>query len=193
MLRYEFRDISNTRLKPCRECLNLGSCDRYSRKASAFGECMYGRFTYKHPEVTDFNATWILLQIKRGILGSRVVAESTLQKHRLDVFLFPNDAPTIEECQIFVKVMIEFMAFVRQREEEYSKLKRGRSNAFIAFVNSIINTKIKVEGKEVMVYSKNEPLNEIIKKIVLKDKYIFRIINSEEEAKSWWAPIMNVS
>jgi len=193
MLRYEFNDTTSTRIRSCRECLDSGFCDRYSRKASPFGECMYGRFTYKHPEVTDFNVTWILLQIKRGILGSRVVAESALQKHRLDTYLFPEEAPTIEECQIFVEVMIEFMAFIRKREEEYNKLKRGRTNTFIAFVNSIINTKIKVEGKEVMVYSKNEPLNERIKKVTLKNKCIFRTINSEEEAKSWWVPIMNVS
>jgi len=190
MLRFEYKDTTNTRIRQCKECIDYHSCPKYTRKFNPeFGECIHGRFINKRPEVNGYNAIWLLLQIKRELIFSRSVTESLLQSYRLDSKIFNETTPSIGECQIFIELMKTFQLFIRERCIEYDKLKTNRKNSYVAFVNSILDTKIKVEGDEVMVFSKNEPLVETLKDITLKEKYMFRTIITEQEANSWWGPI----
>jgi len=189
MFRYEYKDTTSTRLRQCKECLKYNSCLKYTRKFNPeFGECMDGKFPYKRPEINNFNVRWYLLQIKRDIMYSESVAESLMQSYRLDSIIFTEKTPTFSETEMFLKLMKAFQLFLIDRDFECSKMKSNYS-AYIALVNSIIDTKMKVEGNEVMVYSRNERLIETLTEVSLKNKFKFRTIATEEEANSWWVPI----
>ena len=60
----------------------------------------------------------------------------------------------------------------------YNKIKRDINSAKVAFVNSIIKTRIKIINTDIYLYTYNSELLDRIKAKVKKEGYTFNIINN---------------
>jgi len=188
MLRYEYRNTFSRIVKSCRDCLNYDTCDNYTMKTkNELGPCMDARFEYKHPKVTNENASWVLFQIQREVMLSKNVANSIIQEHRLNwqaAETLQSDLssrPTVTECCGLRIAMEATGQFLRDKRNEVSSTILGKSDFLRSFVISFIDTYIEVEGKTVKVYSHNWPFIEYLEKAVEKENYtLYKITKSKE-------------
>ena len=189
MLRFRYENVYDNRVKSCKECTKFNGCTNYTHKLNLdAGECMYGRFKYKHPEVTNNNVDWLMFQILRSIMLSKLGADTVIRNHRMD-WIKPDtlkdsdlkEGPSVAECHIFKTVLTAYSNFIRERRNEYAKSKRDTTEKRMAFVNSIKDTYIEVNDKEVKLNTQNSEVMLKIKEAVTAEKYSFRVINGEEK------------
>jgi len=197
MLRFRYENAHDNRIKSCKECKIFSGCSNYTHKLSAdAGECMYGQFEYKHPEVTRKNVDWLIFQILRSIMLSKIGADTVTRNHMMD-WIKPDslkdhdlqNGPSVLECHAFKTALTAYANFIRERRNEYTKSKRDTTEKRMAFADSIKNTYIEAKDDEVKVYTNNSEAMLRIKEEVKKEKYSFRVIDGEEARKCLVQPM----
>jgi len=92
--------------------------------------------------------------------------------------------PSTTEAIMFRIIMNEFshLIFERKKKQETEKYYNS-SSAKIAFVNSIINTRIKIEKRTVKLFTYNENLSEKIREAVKKEGFKLEVVNKVEDMR----------
>jgi len=184
MLRYKYENSIDMKVPSCRECLKFSSCNRYTRKLSNFGACMDGSFKYKEPEITTSNAFWFINQIMKDTQLAKIGAEKIIEQHRAN-WIRPESlkysefeiGPSFIEAYGFKLVMHQFLHLILDRKKEYSSASDYKTSQ-VAFVNSIIKTRIKIEENNIKLFAYNEELVEKIKNSLKNENYNLKIINN---------------
>jgi len=203
MLRYKYEQSIETKLPSCKECKKYtGGCPYQSRVNNNLGACMYGEFQYREPEINTGNAQWYINQMMYDIQLSASGAESIKRNHMMNDVrpeaLKDNDliqGPTFTEAYIFKKIMNEFLHMILERKKEYDKIKRDISSTKAAFVNSIINTRIRIDDNLIRIYTYNDELVQRIKKVAKEEKCKMLVLNNlnDMEFYSCQVPTMKES
>jgi hypothetical protein len=188
MIRYKFELAHDNKVLSCRDCLE--NCRQKYHGGTA---CMNGKFVYRNPEISSLNAYWMLKQILYDIQVSKCSAETIINEHRMN-WIRPdslndigiNHYPTATESMMFRDIMGVFIHFLLKRMDEKDKIKH--SEVAVALVNSIINTKIKVEKKTVYIYTRNSDLFDNIKKIVKEQGYKFDLLSELTDKEFFKTP-----
>jgi hypothetical protein len=208
MLRYKYENAFDfTRRYTCGECRYYKKC-RLGRKTNPeIGICAFGGFTYSHPKIisgtgNSNNIDWLIFQILRSAQLSKIMAENIITKHRTN-WIKPDslkdidldNGPTVIECLAFMTALDAFLKFGRKKRDEYNLLKGNKDGIKKGLIEAIIDTKILVKNKEVIVYTKrlkdsfidelSSCLENRIRKAVKAEGYSFTVAKTEAELEGW--------
>lgn len=183
MLRYRYENSFDMSLSNCIDCDNTDCPYPNSKNSSVMQSCMYFRGQYKHPEVTNRNAEWLLFQIARDVQMSILVVKTNIRNHMMNwqkpEGLKDNDLErnsNIHECYLYVDVLREYLHFLQEKKKEYEKMKRDPTAATMAFVYPMMFTRIIIENDLVKLYTTDTELIERLRNITLKNKAKFEVI-----------------
>ena len=178
MLRYEYKNLFDSTIPICKDCLLFEDCRNFSIKQNnEFGPCMYGIFERKNPDVSSKNADWILFQIRRQATLSKQTAETLIRNHRMNwakpISLQDNmtDKPSVVECITFRTAMEATIKFLWDKKKEFDSLKRDNDSARRRFVHSFIDTYVEVKEEEIKVKSFNTDFIDFLKKFIKDENY----------------------
>ena len=188
MIRFRYENAFETRIRPCKECRKYNGCIYHIHKISPeAGECMYGEFEYKHPEATTKNVDWLIFQILRSIMLSKLGADTLLRDLRMNCTqpesLKDNNlksGPSVTECYAFKIALTEFSNYIKERRDFFTKERRDTTVKRMSFADSIKNTYIEVNHDEVKICINNSEAMLRIQDKVKSEKYSFKVIDNEE-------------
>jgi len=151
---------------------------------------MYGSFSYRQPEVTDKNVDWLIFQILRSEMISKINADTLIRNHRMN-WIKPESlkdheldrGPSVVECLTMKVALTAFSTFIREIRKEFENKKGNVNDEKKEFVNSIIDTYIEVNENKIKLYTYNNKLLLRIKDAVKAENYSFKVIKFEEVAK----------
>lgn len=187
MIRYKFEDIfvSQRTGKRCGDCKLYKSCywNKPPMKVNPDNTaCSNGSFKFKNPQVTERTARDILFQIGRQVEISKIGYE--IFKDRVIFMRYDTSDVTIDECNLYIQAMSQYLKFIGNFERQIRDRKVSPYDIY-NFTKGIINTKIKVQDTEIMIYADNLEVIDYIKDNIPK-QYKIRTITSNDITKDWW-------
>ena len=140
--------------------------------------------------ITNRMATWYLSQLRTDLSLAIGVAECYINDTIHDITLpkslagIPPERPPMIECELYILTLRSFGQYITKFADE--------SNDEISLklaLEAVVDTKVKVVGREVMMFSDDVELMEFVRDKVQEAGYLFRTIMVKEEAEKWWVPI----
>ena len=143
------------------------------------------------------SATWYLSQLRNDLSLAVGVAEGCITETIHDgtlpasLVVLPPERPPIKECKLFILTLRLFGQYTTKfrKESEEIENKEDSINQLKLSLCAVVDTKVKVVGREVMMFSDDVELMEFVRDKVQEAGYLFRTIMVEEEAQKWWEPI----
>jgi len=147
--------------------------------------------------ITNRMTTWYLFQLREDLSLAVGVAEGYINNIIQDGFRPASlaGADTIKkpiyEYQAFIFALRAFAQYVTKFEKESNDIidKEERLSTLRRTLCGVVDTKVKVVGKEIMMFSDDVELMEYVRDKALEAGYLFRTIMVKDEAQKWWEPI----